>query len=196
MRSDLDARQLADRQAEAFNGDIISDSESEDPDSYLGLKDLSSDCARALIAAKRKQIRNRGRYLKAKYIAQKKFLSRKTSHHVKQILRDCPNIGDVMEKFVEECNIGADSWRRTGVLTFDGNTRVKQKVTYERIRQHLMSVFKRKFSYGSVVQLCVARNLRRKSAQQYISLLLGEQEKASSSNTPQILTGIVHCLEP
>ena len=86
---------------------------------------------------------------------------------MKKILRDCPNIGDVMEKFVEERNIGADSWRRTGVLTFDGNTRVKQKVTYERMRQHLMSVFKRHFSYGSVVQLCVARNLRRKLAQRY-----------------------------
>ena len=72
-----------------------------------------------------------------------------------------------MEEFVQERNIGADAWRRTGVLTFDGNTRVKQKVTYERIRQHLMSVFKRHFSYGTIVQLCVARNLRRKTAERY-----------------------------
>lgn len=124
---------------------------------------------RALIATKRQRIRNRGRYLKAKYIAQKKLLCRKTScsRSVSTILKKFPNIGDVMEEFVEERNIGADSWRRTGVLTFDGNTRVKQKVTYERIRQHLVSVFKTHFSYGTVVQLCVARNLRRKSAQRY-----------------------------
>ena len=72
-----------------------------------------------------------------------------------------------MEKYVQERNIGADAWRRTGVLTFDGNTRVKTKVTYERLRQHLMSIYKRHFSYGSVVQLCIARNCRRRSAQRY-----------------------------
>ena len=69
--ADLNARQLANRQAEALNGNIVSDSESEDPDAYLGLKDLSSDRAQALIAAKRRQIQNKARYLKAKYIAQK-----------------------------------------------------------------------------------------------------------------------------
>ena len=60
---------------------------------------------------------------------------------------------------VQERNIGADAWHRTGVLTFDRNTRVKSKVTYERLRQHLMSVYNRNFSYGTVVQLCVARNV-------------------------------------
>ena len=44
---------------------------------------------------------------------------------------------------------------------------VKQKVTYERIRQHLMSVYNRRFLYGTTVQLCVARNRQRKSAQRY-----------------------------
>ena len=31
-----------------------------------------------------------------------------------------------------DSNVGADAWRRTGVLTFDGNLRVSNKVTYER----------------------------------------------------------------
>ncbi len=57
-----------------------------------------------------------------------------------------------------ETRDSADAWRRTGVLTFDGNSRVKSKVTYERIRQHLMKVYNRHFGYGSVVQLCIARN--------------------------------------
>ena len=64
-------------------------------------------------------------------------------------------------------NVGADSWRRTGVLTFDGNTKLAQKVTYERIRAHLKKHYNRKFSYGSVVELCVARNKRRRSAVRY-----------------------------
>lgn len=40
-----------------------------------------------------------------------------------------------------ECNVGADAWRRTGVLTFDGNIRLPQRVTYERIRLHLQEVY-------------------------------------------------------
>ena len=53
--------------------------------------------------------------------------------------------------------MGADAWRRTGVLTFDGNLRVKHKATYGRVRQHLIKVFKRNFAYGTVVELCIAR---------------------------------------
>ena len=54
-----------------------------------------------------------------------------------------------------------------GVLTFDGNLRVKQKVTYNRIKEHLQEKYKCKFSYGTTVQLCVARNKRRRSASNY-----------------------------
>lgn len=64
-------------------------------------------------------------------------------------------------------NIGADAWRRTGVLTFDGNTKLPQKVTYEKIRLHLQEKYKRHFSYGTVVELCVARNKRRQSSKRY-----------------------------
>ena len=34
----------------------------------------------------------------------------------------------------------ADAWR-TGVLTFDGNRKVEEKVTYECIRKHLQEVY-------------------------------------------------------
>jgi hypothetical protein len=165
--ADLDELKLRDREAAAFNGEIVSDSEKENPDVYLNIRDLTSDHAHSLIAKTKQRIRRKVRYLKTKYITERKFLSRKISEGVRGILKELPNIGEVMEKFVEESNIGADAWRRTGVLTFDGNTRVKHKVTYERIRRHLISVFKRNFSYGTVVQLCVARNLRRRSAQRY-----------------------------
>ncbi|KAL5457266.1 hypothetical protein EMCRGX_G034513 [Ephydatia muelleri] len=66
--------------------------------------------------------------------------------------------------------VGADAWRRTGVLTFDGNTKLKSKVTYKAIQGHLEAVYGRKFAYGTVVQLCVPRNKRRTSAKQYRSL--------------------------
>ena len=64
-------------------------------------------------------------------------------------------------------NVGADAWRRTGVLTFDGNQKSTEKVTYDHIRRYLEEKYNKNFSYGTVVQLCVARNKRRRSAKNY-----------------------------
>lgn len=135
--ADISLRQLVDRQAEALNGMIVTDLENEDPDQFLQL-DLSSERAHDIVARKVKVIRRQARYLKAKWLAE---MRRKTSQSVRGILKDHPDIGEVMEKFVNERNIGADALRRTGVLTFDGNTRVKGKVAYKRIQQHLMTVY-------------------------------------------------------
>ncbi len=55
------------------------------------------------------------------------------SREVRGILNQFPNIGKEIETFVQDSSVGADAWRRTGILTFDGNTRVKSKVTYEGI---------------------------------------------------------------
>ena len=103
----------------------------------------------------------------AKAIAEKRFLKRKPSKRVSHILSKFPLIGKTIEEFVQDRSVGADAWRRTGVLTFDGNKSVKEKVTYSRIKEHLEQVYKQKFSYGTVVQLCVARNRRRLSAKRY-----------------------------
>lgn len=62
--------------------------------------------------------------------------------------------------------VGADAWR-TGVLIFDSNRRVKKKATFERIRRHLEEIYHHKFSHGTIVQLCVARNNRHRSAKNY-----------------------------
>ena len=90
-----------------------------------------------------------------KTLAQQRFLLQRVSKHLSKVLHDCPDIGGQIEAFVRSCDVGADSWRRTGVLTFDGNTRLQQKVTYERLRSHLQKHYSRKFSYGTVVELCV-----------------------------------------
>lgn len=80
------------------------------------------------------------------------------------MIQECPGIGKTIEAFVEESNVGADHWRRTGVLTFDGNIHLSKKVTYERIHTHLEKVYNRRFAYGTVVQLCVPRNCHRCSS--------------------------------
>ena len=157
----------AKRQAAAANGEVVTDSETDDCEDYLQLSSTNTKEARALIVRQRKSIQRKARHLRAKMMAERNFLSRKQSRTVRGILKDCPDIGQVIEAYVQDRNVGADAWRRTGVLTFDGNTKVKRKVTFNRIRENLQSVYKRKFSHGSVVQLCVARNKRRTSAQRY-----------------------------
>ena len=125
--------------------------------------------SRTLIKNRRKAIHRHCCYMKAKKIAEQTFLCRRTSHSVllRGIVKEYPNIGKEIEDFVQECNIGADCWCGTGVLTFDGNTNVKLNATYGRIRVHLQDLYKRKFSYGTVVQLCIARNCRWRSAQRH-----------------------------
>lgn len=56
------------------------------------------------------------------------------------------------------------------VYRLDRNANVNQKVTYEYIWQH-HHVYKRKFTHGTVMQLCVAHNKRRRSATRYHSVV-------------------------
>ena len=137
----------AERSAQALNGCVVSESES-DPQHYTALSDPLSEAGRLLISKRRMHSKTN------KTAASKIFLSRRVLKRTSKILTDCKDIGKLIEKFVSDNNVGADAWRRTGVLTFDGNTRLGNKVTYERIRQHLQDVYKRHFSYGTVVQLC------------------------------------------
>lgn len=161
-----DARE-SERTAEVLNGLIVSDMESDNPDEYIELQNPLSDAGRLLILKRRRAIKRRASRMRAKAIANQKFLARKSPKRVSKVLTECPNIGLEIEKFVSDHNVGADAWRRTGILTFDGNSHLPQKVTYERIRQHLQSVYKRHFGYGTIVQLCVARNKRHLSSQRY-----------------------------
>ena len=112
-------------------------------------------------------IRRKASRVKAMRIAEANILGQKVNHKVKDILSKYPDIGDKIEEFVKSNTVGADAWRRTGILTFDGNIKNTQKVTYEKIRKHLEQVYGRHFSYGTAVRLCVAGNKRRKSSQRY-----------------------------
>ena len=87
------------------------------------------------------------------------------SDHADDESRILPDIGATIENFVQEY-VGADAWR-TGILTFDGNVKVRKKATYNRIKEHLETKYGCHFSYGTVVELCVARNKRRKSSHRY-----------------------------
>ena len=43
-------------------------------------------------------------------------------------------------------------------------------MTYEKICQHFQDTYRYKFSYGTVIQLCVLRNKRRRSAKRYLGV--------------------------
>lgn len=72
-----------------------------------------------------------------------------------------------MEEFVESKKVGADAWRRTGLLTFDGDRKRGKKVTYKGIKEHLEKKYETKIGYGSIVQLCAVRNKRLMSSKRY-----------------------------
>ena len=107
---------------------------------------------------------------KSSKLAECRFLSRTISKKASTLIKEFPNIGEIVEDFVRDHNVGADSWRRTGVLTFDGNVHIKDKVTYSKIQKHLESKLGRSISYGTTVELCIPRNKRRLSAKRYQGL--------------------------
>ena len=150
-----------------LNGEVVTDSDSDNPEEYVGLTGVASPLAVKLIEKKRKSISLRIRRKKAKTIASRMFLSRKVARKIKTIVDLFPDIGKTIDSFVQDGNVGADAWRRTGVLTFDGNRRIKQKVTFLRIKSHLEETYNCKFSSGTVIQLCVPRNLRHRAAKNY-----------------------------
>ena len=53
------------------------------------------------------------------------------------------------------------------MYTFSGDIKSAKRVTFGLIQQKLKEHYNRHFSYGTVVQLCVPRNKRRRSAKRY-----------------------------
>lgn len=100
-----------------------------------------------------------------KKLAEKILLKR--SKKVGAVIRECPGIGQEIESFVRQCSAGADMWRRTGTSTFDGNSKLEKKPTFKLVKEHLETKYNQQISYGTVVQLCIPRNKRRRSAARY-----------------------------
>ena len=90
----------SERIANMVNGDVVTDSESDDPENYIGITDPISNNAVTIIAKQRAINKRRKQRLQAKCIAEENFLSRKVSKKVSRILRECPDIGKIIEKYV------------------------------------------------------------------------------------------------
>ena len=80
-----------------------------------------SDRVKQIILKRRAALKRQKQRKKYKLIAEKRFLSWRISKSTRGVLQQCPGIGKAIEAFVTDCNVGADAWCRTGILTFDGN---------------------------------------------------------------------------
>lgn len=163
-------------------GNIVSESDESSSDDVTqrldGVTSPFDDAGIALIKKRRAAIRRKATRVVKKRIAEERLLRRRKSKKVSRILEDCSDIGKTIEDFVHKCGAGADAWRRTGVVTFDGNKKIGKKATFKRVKEHLEEKYQRKISYGSVVQLCIARNKRRRSSARYMGVAKVIQKRA------------------
>lgn len=159
------------KREKAAEESIIVSSDSGDSEAELLATEGVPDClignvVTEILRKRRAAIQRKAVRSKAKIAAQR-FLRRHKSKRVSKIISECEGIEGAVEEYVRSCGVGANAWRRTGVLTFDGNRKVKKKATFKGIKEYLERKYMQNFSYGSVVQLCIARNKRRKSASRY-----------------------------
>lgn len=163
------ARRLDENNSDPDDEAVLSEAEEMEVD-WGNIHDPLQKEAQSAIVQKIRNLRLGAKRKAAKKIAEERFLRRRRGKNVSKILKECPDIGQTIENYVKSAGAGADSWRRTGVLTFDGNRKVQKKPTFSRIKEHLEMVYNREFGYGTVVELCVARNKRRKSSIRYRGL--------------------------
>jgi len=150
----------------ALDSTGLTDSESDDPEDWVDLN-LRSEEGKKIVKKQRSIIKRMAKRQESKLIAERCLLKRKVPKRVCSVLKKFPDIGKEIEEFVQSKRCGADSWRRTGVTTFDGNIKRGAKASFRSIQAHLQTKYKTKIGYGTVVQLCVVRNKRKLSAKRY-----------------------------
>ena len=90
-------------------GNVCSDSESDNPDEWIDV-DLRTEAGKKLIRKERRRIRQKAKRQAAKRVAEECFLRRKIPKRVGRVLRDFPDIGKEIEKFVQSKRVSADAW--------------------------------------------------------------------------------------
>ena len=129
------------REIDIEEGNVISESDESSSDfDTRSLGELASPFdseGQVLIKKRRAAIRRKATRDAKRRVAEERLLKRRKSKKVSRILQDCPDIGKTIEDFVQQCGAGADAWRRTGVITFDGNKKIGKKPTFRRVEEHL-----------------------------------------------------------
>ena len=111
--------------------EVVSDSESDDPEDWVRLRKSTVETKemKEKIRKQRNIFLKRRKRLIAKEVTQRCLLKRRLPKRVSKTLLKYPQIGADIEAYARENRIGADSWRRTGALSFTGNVRRGPKIT-------------------------------------------------------------------
>lgn len=104
----------------------MTESDIEDPDTLCRARIHWNEIGKAVIMKKRASVQRKAKGEVKKRIAEGRFLRRR-SKKIEKIQTECSDIGNTIEEFVRKRGVGADSWRRTGVLTFDRNGHVGKR---------------------------------------------------------------------
>ena len=149
--------------------EIEADSDNDEDQHWEGVEitDVLGEETLRKIQSERLRIKRRAERKMAEEIAKTCILKRRIPPSASRLQKKFPTIGKNMEEFVGSKKVGADAWRRTGLLTFDGERRRGKKVTYQSIQAHLEEKYGTKIGYGSIVQFCYARNKRHLSSKRY-----------------------------
>ena len=113
----------------------------EDYVDWGAIHDPLQDEGKEMIEKKVQSYHLKSKRKAARKIAEARFLQRKRGKSVGKILRKCADIGKTIESYVRGAGVGADSCRRTGLLTFDGNRKIKKKATFAGIKEHLKKIW-------------------------------------------------------
>ena len=116
---------MEDQRKQALDNEIFeTESESEDGD-WCQIDDILSNKAKAQIQQARRKIKRAATRETSKKIAKEALLQRKIPKRVSTFFTKYPDIGEKMEEFVREHGVGADQWRRTGVLLLQATKTLK-----------------------------------------------------------------------
>ena len=88
----------------------------------------------------------------------KLYIRRRSTKFARDIVSRYPDIGKVIEEHARACDVGADQWRRTGLLTFGAQKKTEKRLTFENLRVYLEGYYNRPFSIETMVELCTKRN--------------------------------------
>ena len=92
-----------DRVARNINGEIVTESEASCEEET----NIASETKQSIVRKKRLSVKRRAQRLKCRLLVESRFLQCKVSKRTSKILTQCPNVGQVIEDFVQECNVGA-----------------------------------------------------------------------------------------
>ena len=108
---------------------IVTDSESDDLEDWVPIQ--GAENAKEIKKKLKKQRAIASRHKKrliAKEISNKRLLKHHLPQRVSRTLKKYSDIMTDTEMLARENGVGADSWRRTGLLTFNGNSKTAQSL--------------------------------------------------------------------